>query len=141
MAEKLGLLVESALYDRVHYGLAIAAAALAVNRPVTLMFSMAAVRALEPADAAGRPGWARLAALPGQPDPAEADAALCARGVAGFEELLAACAALGARLMVCEMGLRALGLTEADLRGDVTLAPGGLVTFLAETEGGALLLV
>ncbi|MFD2234478.1 DsrE family protein [Phaeospirillum tilakii] len=136
MAEKLGLLVESGLYDRVHYGLAIAAAALAVNRPVTLMFSMAAVRALEAAD-----GWTRLAVLPGQPSPAEADAALCARGVAGFEELLAACAALGARLMVCEMGLRALGLTEADLRRDVTLAPGGLVTFLAETEGGALLLV
>jgi len=141
MAEKLGLLVESGCYDRVHYGLAIAAAALASNRPVTLMFSMAAVRALEAADADGRPGWTRLHSAPDQPAPAEADAALSARGVAGFEDLLAACVALGARVMVCEMGLRALDLAPADLRDDVPLLPGGLVTFLAEADGGAMLLV
>jgi len=130
MAEKLSLLVESDRYDRVHYGLAVAAAALASDRPVLLMFAMSAVRALMPA------GWTKLA---GQP--VDADAALQARGVAGFETLLSACLALGARVMVCEMGLRALDLTLADLRDDIPFQPGGLVTFLAEAEGGAMLLV
>jgi len=42
--------------------------------------------------------------------------------------------------MVCEMGLRAMGLTADDLRQDFKLHSGGIVTFLndASSDGGML---
>jgi len=55
--------------------------------------------------------------------------------LAEMEEMLAACVELGARFMVCEMGLRALNLTGAELRADVAVTEGGLVTLLAEADG------
>ncbi len=135
-AGRLGLIVFSPSYERVHYALAIAAAALASGRAVTLFFAMGACRALEAAAPDGRPGWTRLAGTADQPDPAAADAALRGRGLGGFEELLAACVALGAGVMVCEMGLRALDLAAAALRTDVPVRPGGLVTLLGEARPG-----
>jgi peroxiredoxin family protein len=137
----LSLVVFSGAFDRVHYALAIAAAALASGRPVTLFFAMGATRALERPDAEGRPGWARLTSAAGEPSPTESDAAFRAKGLAGFEDLLSACVALGAKAMVCEMGLRALDLAPDALRADVPIQPGGLVTFLAEAETGAMLFV
>lgn len=138
--DRLSLVLLAGGYDRVHYALAMAAAALAGNRQVTLMFTMAACRALLAADADG-PGWRHLS--PGEDGrPAvEADAELRRRGVGGFEELLAAVVALGGQVMVCEMGLRAAGLEGAALRDDVPVATGGLVTFLAEVTGEGLVTV
>ena len=101
-AGKLSLIVFSGDYARAHYALAAAAAAAAVDRPATLFFTMQGARALLAAGADGEEGWRSLAG-------ADADAGLRERGVAGFEELLDSCAALGVRFMVCEMGLRALG--------------------------------
>ncbi|CCG42620.1 DsrE family protein [Magnetospirillum molischianum] len=136
----LALVVFSGEFEKVHYALAMAAAALACNRAVTLFFTMAATRALERSAADGHPGWAKLATgQSGQTAP-DIDTAFRARGIAGFEDLLAACVALGAQVMVCEMGLRALDLGQDTLRSDVPLRPGGLVTFLAEVraDGTAL---
>ena len=139
---KLSLVVFSASYDRVHYALATAAAALSINTPVTLFFTMGAVRALLAPDGDGRPGWQSLPSEAGPDDGAARDAALAAKGIGAFEELLAACAALGATIMVCEMGLRAEGLRSADLRGDLEIAEGGLVTFLRDAApGGAMLFI
>ncbi len=123
--DKLSLVVFSGDYDRVHYALAMAAGAVASNHAVTLFFTMGAARALV--------DWH---ALPG----AEADATLRARGIAGFDDLLDACVALGVTIMVCEMGLRALGIAAADLRPDVPVTPGGIVSFLADAsrDGGML---
>jgi len=131
----LVLVVFSPAFERVHYALAIAAAALACNRPVTLFFAMAATRALTRADADGTPGWAGLGSDQSGQSPVEIDSAQRAKGIAGFEELLAACAGLGASVMVCEMGLRALDLAPTALRDDVSLRPGGLVTLLGEIGG------
>jgi peroxiredoxin family protein len=134
---KLSLVLFSGTFDKVHYALAMAAAALAVNRPVTLFFTMAACKALLTED-----GWHQL--LPGENGlpPAEADAQLTAKGIGGFEELLLACIALGAQVMICEMGLRAVGLEGATLRADVPVQPGGLVTFLEDARGdGAALFI
>ena len=50
---------------------------------------------------------------------------------AGSEELLQACTALKVEFMVCEMGLRTLGLTCGALRSHVKLEPGGLATLFA----------
>jgi peroxiredoxin family protein len=118
-----------------------AAAALASNRTATLFFTMGAARALLAGDAAG-PGWRSLLATEDGVSPLVADAALIEKGIGGFEELLAACVALGATVMVCEMGLRALGVELVALRGDVPLTPGGLVSFLADaSRHGAVVFV
>lgn len=135
----LSLVVFSGGFDRVHYALATAAAALSINRPATLFFTMGAARGLLARDAAG-PGWRHLHPTEDGTSAEEADASLCRKGLGGFEELLSACVALGARVMVCEMGLKALGLELGDLRDDVPVTPGGLVTFLTEASPGRAML-
>lgn len=132
---KLSLIVFSGDYAKAHYALAAAAAAAAVDRPATLFFTMHGARALLAAGADSAEGWRAL-------DGASADAELRGRGVAGFEELLESCAALGVRFMVCEMGLRALGVAPEALRDDLPISVAGLVSFLADAEaGGAMLFV
>lgn len=125
--DKLSLVVFSGDFERVHYALAMAAGAVASNKAATLFFTMGAARALV--------DWRTL---PG----AAADDALRAKGLAGFEELLEACVALGVTVMVCEMGLKALGIDAASLRADVPVTAGGIVTFLADAskDGGMLFL-
>ena len=139
--DKLSIVVFSGAYDRVHYALAMAAAALAANQAVDLLFTMGAVRALE---AAGGPwsGWQGLLPTEDGSSPLTADQALTGRGLVGFEELLAAVVALGGAVMVCEMGLKAIGLDAACLRSDVPVTEGGLFTFLtAASPQGNLVFV
>src|SRR3977135_650914 len=103
----LSVIVRAGDYESVHYALALAAAALAVNKPAVLFFTMAGIRALTgPPPAVD--DWAR-------------DALNRERGVGDFETLLEACVELGARFIVCEMGLRSLGIDRAGLRADVHL--------------------
>ena len=135
-AERLSLILLSGSFERVHYGLAMASAAAALARPVTLFVTHGATRALLAADPGERPGWAGLPLGPDLAPPELADAlALDARnrqrGVAGFEELLEACAGLGVEIIVCEMGLRAQGLAAAALRPDLPIQRAGLATLLA----------
>lgn len=134
--DKLSLVVFSGTFEKVHYALVMAAAALATNRPVTLFFTMGAAQALT-AD----PGWPGLPAEGGQ-SARERDRDFQARGVAGFDELFESCLALGATVMVCEMGLRAQGIDPAALRTDITIEQGGVVTFLADaSQDGAMLFI
>jgi peroxiredoxin family protein len=138
---QLSLVLFSGGFDKVHYALAMAAAALASNRSATLFFTMGATRALLAADAEG-PGWRRLHPTEDGLGALAADAHLTGGGMGGFEELLAACVALGATVMVCEMGLKAMGLTLESLRPDVPITPGGLVSFLADAKaGGAVVFI
>ncbi|MHA1113046.1 MAG: DsrE family protein [Alphaproteobacteria bacterium] len=136
----LSIIVFSGDFDRVHYAFSLAAAAAATNRAVTLFFTMGAARVLLAPDADGSPAWHRLTVDPGRPSPTEIDADYGARGVARIEVLIAACTAFGVRVLVCEMGLRALGMEDADLRPDLTAEVGGIVTFLADAsaKGGML---
>ncbi|CAA7621974.1 conserved hypothetical protein [Magnetospirillum sp. LM-5] len=135
--DKLSIVVFSGAFDRVHYALVMAAAAVASNTPVTLFFTMWAGRALEK-DA----GWTRLPVSEGGQTALQMDAQFKARHVASFEELLEACVALGVTFMVCEMGLKALGMDPDDLRPDVPVAKGGVVTFLADaSKNGAMVFV
>ena len=128
MAERaaLAVVVHSGDFSRVHYALVLAAAAAAIDRPVRLFFTMEACRALRPPERLG--GWAAP------------DRDLAAQGLATFEELLAACAELGVDVDVCELGLKAVGLAESDLRADVPISVGGAVTFLKAAGGGAQML-
>ena len=106
------------------------------DRPATLFFTMESIRALTPRHADGSHGWTALKGA------VERDAEFHERGVAGFEELFDACVALGVRIMVCDMGLRAIGLTQESLRQDFKYHSGGIVTFLNDASAdGAMLFI
>lgn len=123
--DKLSLIIQSGEFDRVHYALVMASAALAVGKPVTLFFTMAGTRVLTP-------GWAD----------ADKEEAFAADGLATFEDLLAACRELEATFMVCELGLRAEKLGPGDLRKDVTITEGSAVSFLSDaSRDGSMLYV
>lgn len=123
--DKLSLIIQSGDYDRVHYALVMASAALAVGKPVTLFFTMAATRALTAS-------WADNSR----------ETTFAADGLATFEELLAACSELDATFMVCELGLRAEKLGRGDLRDDIQITEGSAVSFLSDaSENGAMLYV
>jgi peroxiredoxin family protein len=118
-----------------------------VGIPATLFFTMEASRALLRPGDDGAPAWRRLPAGEGEDGerghPGGAvDDRYAAHGVAGFDELLAACAELGVRFMVCEMGLRAKGLSRDHLRDDLPIEQGGVVTFLNDaSRAGAMLFI
>lgn len=134
--DKLSIIVFSGDFERVHYALAMAAAAAAVDRPTTLFFTMEAIHALAKRRGDGTLGWTALDGA------AARDAEFAERGVATFEELFDACVALDVRIMVCEMGLRAVGLTGDDLRHDFEHDEGGIVTFLKDASAdGAMLFI
>ena len=139
--EKLSIIVFSGSFDCVHYALATAAAAAATNIPVTLLFTMGAIRALA-RDETGGPRWKELTHSEDEGNGSVWDIRYQTNGAAGFEELLEACVALEVKFLVCEMGLRAAGLDEKTLRDDVPIEHGGLVTFLADAEAdGSMLFI
>jgi len=118
----VSVILRSGDYESAHYGLALAAAALAVNKQAVLFFTMSGIRALT-GPPAGLADWDR-------------DAQNRARGVGDFETLLQACVELGCRFIVCEMGLRSLDIDRASLRSDVPFTIAGIVTLLEETKPG-----
>ncbi len=118
-------IVHSGTYERVRFTLAVAAAAAAANRPVTLFFTMDACVTLQ-----GKQGWHALHAGEAT-SAADADAVLRGKGVAGFEELLTACADLGVKMLVCDMGLRATGLAREQLTPGFPIEVGGLFSLLS----------
>lgn len=121
--ESLSLIIQSDEPERVYYGLVMAAAALALDRPVTLLFTMGGTRVLTA-------GWNTGGAV--RPGP----------GTAGYEELLSSCVELGGRFLVCEAGLRFTGMTAADLRGDIPFEVGSAVTLLSGgSRDGAMLYI
>jgi len=139
--DKLSIVVFSGEFDRIHYALVMAAAAVASNTPVTLFFTMWAGRALEAPLADGLPAWTRLKCSDGR-TAIEMDDGFKTRGIGSFEDLLEACVALGVTVMVCEMGVKALGMDPDGLRPDVPITRGGVVTFLADaSRTGAMLFV
>ncbi|ODT98437.1 MAG: hypothetical protein ABS83_04440 [Rhodospirillales bacterium SCN 65-16] len=118
----ISVILRAGDYESAHYALALAAAALAVNKPAVLFFTMSGIRALQ-----------------GSPPPLDdwdRDGRNRARGVGDFETLLQACVELGARFIVCEMGLRSLDIDRASLRADVPFTVAGIVTLLEETKPG-----
>jgi peroxiredoxin family protein len=141
--ERLSLIVFSGDYDRLHYAFVMASAAAATNRPVTMFFTMGAIRALLTPRSDSSPGWAALTPADNGQSPEERDAAHAKAGIATLEELIGACAELDVTMRVCEMGLIAEGLSSSDFRNDLAIAEGGMVSFLAEAEqdGGRIVFI
>lgn len=131
---KLSVVVLSGTYERVHYALAMAASQLAIGRRATLFFTMGAIRGLLAPSRDGAAGWRAL-------DGAARDDAMAANGLATFEELIGACAELGATVLVCEMGLKAEGIARSALRADIAIGEGGLVTFLNDARADGAMVV
>ena len=121
----LSIILRSDKYEDAHYALAMASAALAINQPAVLFFTMGGLRALM---------------TPPELQDWQRDALNRERGVGDFETLLQACIELGARFIVCEMGLRSLAIDRGRLRGDVPFTVAGIVTLLEETKPGMHLL-
>jgi peroxiredoxin family protein len=126
MSNGVSVIVRSGDYESAHYALALAAAAVAVNQKAVLFFTMGGLRA--------------LMGPPPKLDDFGRDATNRARGVGDFETLLQACVELGARFIVCEMGLRSLAIDKSELRADVPFTVAGIVTLLEATEPGMHLL-
>jgi peroxiredoxin family protein len=122
----MGIVLLSGDITRQHFALMTANAALAMGRDVVLFATMDGVAAFTPA------GSARHAAR---------DAELAARGVAGFAELLASAIEMQARLIVCDAGLKAMGLSEADLDPALQGEIAGLVTFHEAVGDGAIVVM
>ncbi len=128
--DKLSLIVFSGDYDRIHFALITASAAAATGRAVTLFFTMKGTRALATPPGDGSRDWAVL------------DGAHAEKGIATVEEMLEALVALGATFMACETGLKAESLTSADLRPDIKVRKGGVVTFLNDCDqAGSILFI
>ena len=138
----LGLVIFSVGYDRVHYALAMAAAAAASVRRVTLLVTGRALPLLLAPTEPDAAGWYGLDPADDGSSPQDREQCFAARGVATLEELLTSCAALGVAVTVCEMGLRALNLSPATaLRLDIPATLGGIVGFLGAVGEGSILFV
>jgi len=135
--KKLSLVIFSGSFEKVHYALVMASAALATGREVTLFFTMDASRAL-----LAPSGWRHLRTEADGATATSIDLSFSTRGIGSFEELLSACASLGAKFMVCEMGLRALGLENEATRDELSIETGGVVTFLNDArQNGEMLFI
>ena len=118
----LGILLISGGHERAHYAFVLATGAAAVGRAVTLFATNEGCRALA-ADGSTVSDAAR-------------DEVVRAAGVARLEELRAAAAELGVRLMACDAGLRMAGLNPAALLPGVEVA--GVPSFLASVGNGQI---
>ncbi len=138
--DKLSLIVYSGAYDRVHYALVLASAAAAIGTSATLFFTMDGCRALL------QSGWRGLPldqpTARGFQTGGEMDDDFQIRGLADFEQLLAACVELRVRFIVCELGLKARGLAIEALRADLPIEIAGAVTFLEDaSRTGAMVFI
>jgi peroxiredoxin family protein len=128
--DKLSFIVHSGDYGRVHYALVMASAAAAIDKAVTLMFTMDGARTLLADGAPGAPDWSG------------AEAANAANGIATVAEMLAACVELGVVFMACDMGLKACGIERGDLRADIEIGHGGAAAFIRDaSRHGTILFV
>ncbi len=130
----LGIILHAGDFSRAQYALMLASSAAAIGRPVVLFATNAGIRALLRPAPDGAPGWARL-------EGAAHDATLQARGVPGFATLLEAVVEMGARLMVCETGLKAEALDATLLDPALGAEVTGLVTFQEAVGAGAIVFV
>lgn len=119
----LGILLTSGAHEGAHYAFVLAAGAAALGRRVVVFATNAGCHALA-TDWSGLTNSAR-------------DDLARARGIAGLEELRAACGELGVRLIACEAGLRMAPLDAAALLPSVEVA--GVATFLSAVGDGQII--
>ena len=130
--KKLSIILFSGDFDKIHYGLVMASAAAAINIPVTLFFTMAATKSLMKLP---ENQWWELSGgktFDSEKTAREINQIYKEQKIANFEELLNACVTMKVKFMICEMGLRALNIQSSDLRRDIPIKMGGMVSFLED---------
>ena len=127
-SDRIGILFLSGNFATVHVGLMLAATHLAQGKPTLLFFTMQACHTVLRGKDLGL-GWHDL-----QGEAAIRDDDLQKKNVGGIEELLLSCAELGGRFIVCETGLRVLGVQREQLRSDLPLEIAGMMTLLNATH-------
>jgi peroxiredoxin family protein len=123
MTAGLSILLMSGHHERGHYAFALAAGAAALGRRTLIFATNRGCFALAK-------DWSGL-------DDYQRDAVIRGRGVAGLAELREACLELDVRLLACEAGLKAEGLTADALLPEVTVT--GIATFLAESADAQII--
>ena len=138
----LSIIIYDGHFDKIHYALAMASAAAAIDTKVTLFFTMDAARALM-VGPDRNPAWRGLPVSQGDDqNGGEMDDYFFEQSIGTFEDLLSACVEMGVSIMVCEMGLKARNLSAQALRNDIPVTPGGLVTFLSNaSKNGSVVFV
>lgn len=111
-----------------------ATAAASIGRPVVLFATNAGINALCRRTPDGEPGWTHLSG-------SVRDVELQGHGIAGMADLLVAAVELGIRIMVCETGLKAEGMTASDLSAGVPGEVTGLVSFYEAVGDGAIVFI
>lgn len=140
--DKLSIVVSDHHFDKVHYALVMASAAAAIGKPATLFFTMGACQALMDGPPTSPLSWREMRLSDQTGTGAERDLFYTDNGIGGFEELLEACSALAVKFMVCEMGMRAKGFRNQELRKDIRIEISGVVTFLNDaSRDGAIVYI
>ena len=127
----LNIIIHSKFIDKIHYGLTLGTASKALDHDVILFFSMKSINALTLVNE--NLGWTNLTTEDGT-SASSFDKSLKDKSIVCFEELLQMCNELDIKFMVCEMGLKFLNLNYSDIRQDIKLYDGGLVTLLDNSE-------
>lgn len=128
-------------FNKIHYALAMASAAAAIDIPATLLFTMEATRALI---ASPENSWQKLPVRERvKTGKTSIDVVETHKKhkIASFEELLKACVSLGVKFMVCEMGLKAMEIDSEALRSDIPIKTGGLVTFFNDASSNGQMMI
>lgn len=131
---RLSLIVFSGDFERVHYALAMASAAAATDRPVTLFFSGGALHFFLAKAKDGAPGWATLGPAADGTTAIQRNKQFSCDGIGTIEEITAACIELNVLFYQCEMGIKGIRLDATTFRSDIPTQSGGLVSFLIEAE-------
>lgn len=120
----LGILLLDKHYERVHYGLMMAAAALACSRKVVVFATNHAIHGL-------CKQWEGLEGANVE------DKKIRANGVGGLVELREAIIEMGGELLACEAGLKIAAISPDRLLPEVKIS--GIVTFLDKTRSSQLI--
>jgi peroxiredoxin family protein len=139
---RLSVVLFSGDYDRVHYSLAIASAAAAIDRPVSLFLTGNGLKLILD-DFEGVPGWSLLGNSENGQSALKRDQEHSKNGICTIDATLKACVELNVKFYRCEMGIVIAGLNKKGFRDDLPLKPGGLGTFLSEAEkdGGQIIFI
>ena len=133
-SKNINLLFYSGNFDKIHFGLTTASAALAVNIKTKLFFTMDAINSLTKEKDSF--GWHDLKSDKAS-NGKKRNEELLLLGIPGFEELLETCEILQAQFMICETGLLSSGIQSSSLRNDISYYNGGLITFLSDYENNS----
>jgi peroxiredoxin family protein len=139
----LSVLLYTGSFDKIHYALALASAGAAIGRKTEVFVTMGACKAF----AYRHDKTKRWDTLPlsnsmdsiAVTSPKELNSYYRSQDIATFDELLQACIDLGVRFAICEMGLRAMGITEEFLLPECQFTISGLATFLRESQGADII--